>query len=234
MQQTRMAMLRSTPKYRMVCRHARGGSATRGLATPSRPTRASGTRLTRYLLAYRRGVTSTSTRQARGTHNDESDDLRSAKGHNPMHRYLFCLLCFLCSATHAQTDPVGNWFHDPFFQIAAQIAACPTPAGPAIALSQMREQAHQRIERGTSCWLAHTCDKPNAYAYDAEIAGAISALVAAQPQLLSGSLWITVQRRIVWLDGCMAPDATPAALAAAMKALPNVETVVVRTSTLAR
>ncbi|MDP9108342.1 MAG: BON domain-containing protein [Pseudomonadota bacterium] len=150
-----------------------------------------------------------------------------------MHRYLFCSLFFLCTATHAQTDPVGNWFHDPFFQIAAQIAACPQPVGPAIARSQMREQAHQRIERGTSCWLAHEREKPNAYAYDPEIASAIKALVEAQPQLLSGSLWITVQRRIVWLDGCTVPDATPAALAAALKALPNVESVVVRTSTFA-
>src|SRR5689334_25386475 len=72
-------------------------------------------------------------------------------------------------------DELRNWFHDPFFAITSAIRDCPLPAGPYITDAERRVQAHHRAERGTTCWLAKACDRPNAYAYDRDIADAIAA-----------------------------------------------------------
>ena len=61
-----------------------------------------------------------------------------------------------------------NWFNDPFFQIAAQAPRCPVPLGPYLTAAEQRAEAHDRAERGTSCWLAGRCARSNAYAYDQE------------------------------------------------------------------
>ena len=41
--------------------------------------------------------------------------------------------------------------------------------GPLITADEMRQQAHGRIERGTSCWLAKKCEDSNVYRRDPEI-----------------------------------------------------------------
>jgi hypothetical protein len=58
-----------------------------------------------------------------------------------------------------------NPFNDPFVQ-ATTGRACPAPRGPAYTETQRNQEAHQRVERGTSCWLAGKCSEPNAYRYD--------------------------------------------------------------------
>ena len=68
-----------------------------------------------------------------------------------------------------------NWYNDPFFALSHAIADCPVPLGPMMTHAQMEDDAHYRVERGTTCWLAHKCTKPNSYLYDADIASAIRA-----------------------------------------------------------
>ncbi len=43
---------------------------------------------------------------------------------------------------------------------------CPAPLGPLFTVDEQRREAHYRIERGTSCWLAGKCKDSNAYRYD--------------------------------------------------------------------
>ena len=50
------------------------------------------------------------------------------------------------------------------------------PLGPAYTEAERRVEAHSRLERGTTCWLAGQCAEPNAYRYDA--ANAIAAVAA--------------------------------------------------------
>src|SRR5260221_13668671 len=103
----------------------------------------------------------------------------------------------------AQTGPERkNWFNDPFFQISNALPACPVPVGPLVTEDERRVQSHHRAEKGTTCWLAGKCERPNFYAYDADIAEAIrSALKTANPFARS-TLWVTVQGRVVYIEGC--------------------------------
>ncbi len=102
----------------------------------------------------------------------------------------------------AQDDPLGNWFNDPFFRVRNGVADCPAPLGPLTRRSASVSEAHYRVERGTSCWLAGQCEKPNAYLYDAQIGQAVADLFASASDFQDTSLWITVQRRFVYIDGC--------------------------------
>jgi hypothetical protein len=65
-----------------------------------------------------------------------------------------------------------------------------------------REQAHRRAEKGTTCWLANDCERPKAYAYDADIGQAIRAAFARTDAFADTTLWITVQGRVVYVEGC--------------------------------
>ena len=58
---------------------------------------------------------------------------------------------------------------DPFEQATAGFAACPTVPPPTLTAEQMRAQAHSRVERGTSCCLAGTCECGGSYKHDPEI-----------------------------------------------------------------
>ena len=120
-------------------------------------------------------------------------------------------------------DGLRNAFGDPFFRIAHAIADCPEPAGPYIDEAERRVQAHHRAERGTTCWLAGMCDRPNAYAYDADIAAALQAALHRHNPFADASIWVTVQGRVVYLEGCVARPAQAAELEAFARTLPNVQ-----------
>jgi hypothetical protein len=130
-----------------------------------------------------------------------------------MKMLVFCVGTAIAAQASAQSvsGPLQNWFNDPFFQFTSVVTDCPEPLGPRITAEDRASQAHRRAEKGTSCWLAGTCDKPNAYAYDADIAVALKSLLE-RPQLfthsplVNSSLWATVQGRIVTIEGCVAGD----------------------------
>lgn len=104
-----------------------------------------------------------------------------------------------------------NRLNDPFFQFTSVVQNCPVPLGPFVTADEQAAQARRRVEKGASCWLAGACDKPNAFAYDAEIAAAlkkamnVNQLYTHSP-LVNSSLWATVQGRIVTIEGCVAGD----------------------------
>jgi BON domain len=116
-----------------------------------------------------------------------------------------------------------NWFNDPFFRVSADIADCPLPAGPFTTESDKRIQAHHRAEKGTTCWLAKECDRPNAYAYDQDIATALQAAVRERNPFAGTSLWVTVQGRVVYIEGCAQRESQTAEIEAFARALPHVQ-----------
>ena len=133
----------------------------------------------------------------------------------------------MSAAAQAQAAPERrNFFGDPFFQVSHDIAQCPMPAGPFITEEERRVQAHHRAERGTTCWLAGTCDRPNDYAYDATIAERVKAAVATSPLLARTTLWVTVQGRIVFIEGCAAEESVGLPLESLVRALPDVRQAV--------
>ncbi len=116
-----------------------------------------------------------------------------------------------------------NWFDDPFFQVSAAIPGCPQPAGPYLTEAERRLESHRRAEKGTTCWLAGQCERPNSYAYDRDIAEAVHARLAQSNPFANTTLWIRVQGRVVIIEGCAEDDGVAARLEAFARSLPYVE-----------
>ena len=125
---------------------------------------------------------------------------------------------------HAQpAEETRNWFGDPFFQISSAIADCPLPAGPFITQAERTVQAHHRAEKGTTCWLAGQCDRPNAHAYDVDIAAAFKAAWPGDADVPASTLWVTVQGRVIYIEGCAANASAAPRLEAFARRLPYVQ-----------
>ncbi|WP_321898518.1 BON domain-containing protein [Burkholderia cepacia] len=145
------------------------------------------------------------------------------------------LALLLASAALAQSGDADappearrNWYNDPFIALSRDVAECPLPLGPWMTRAEMTDDAHYRAERGTTCWLAHRCTKPNSYMYDAPIADAVKAHFAGSDRLHGTSLWITVQRRFIYVEGCADTAFDRQALQRELEAIPDVEQVFVR------
>jgi BON domain len=118
-----------------------------------------------------------------------------------------------------------NPFNDPFVQ-ATSARNCPAPRGPAYTETQRRQEAHYRVERGTSCWLAGTCSEPNAYRYDQRLADAVVQALRADAALADSAIWVIAERRFIYLQGCVATTAQAAQAEALAKAVPDVQIVI--------
>jgi hypothetical protein len=142
---------------------------------------------------------------------------------------LVILLAVLAAEALAAGGPAAeerrNWFDDPFAQATQGLAGCPRPLGPLITESEMRRQAHGRIERGNSCYLAGRCAEPNAYARDHEINAAVAHRLGAEARLGDTRLWVITQRGFVFLQGCVRTRAQIALAVAIARAVPGVEHV---------
>ena len=118
------------------------------------------------------------------------------------------LTALLLIVQAATSEPLKNHYDDPFIQVTAGIKNCPLPRGPFMTVQEARAEAHPRIERGTSCFQAGKCTEPNSYRYDARIAQAAqlaaTAAMLKSPSLSRSSVWITVQRRFIFVHGCVA------------------------------
>jgi hypothetical protein len=140
--------------------------------------------------------------------------------------WLSSLFAVNCVAA-AEEGKLRNWFNDPFFQVRNGAPACPVPVGPLSTEAEMRQQTHPRSERGTRCWLAGQCRLANSYLYDAAIGDAVRDRFSSTRAWREASLWVTVQRRIVWVEGCVSPSYKMGTLDNLVKKVPDVELVVV-------
>jgi hypothetical protein len=139
--------------------------------------------------------------------------------------------CLLLLAGLAQSQaPIAeerrNWFDDPFFQASSGLEGCPVPLGPLLTQDEQRREAHYRAECGTSCWLSGQCRESNAYRYDKDLAPRVAAAMKAVPGIGRSSVWVTIQRRWVFLEGCVASREQIALIEDAVRAVPEVEIVV--------
>jgi hypothetical protein len=148
-----------------------------------------------------------------------------------MHRIIaLCVVVLLGHPCAAQDAIRKNWFNDPFFQVSNGVGRCVTPLGPMLTEAEMKSESHSRVERGTSCWMAGTCSQPNAYLYDAAIGAMLRERFNAgdvHDAYRDTSLWITVKRRFVWVEGCVANAAQAGRLEALIRSVPDVERVIV-------
>jgi hypothetical protein len=142
---------------------------------------------------------------------------------NPLPAFLVPTL--IACDSPAAAEERRNWFSDPFEQATNGFAGCPVPLGPLLTEEEHRREAHYRIERGTTCWLAKKCDEPNAYKRDSEINAAAVAAIRADPGLRDTSVWVITQRKFVFLQGCLRDRAQLGRILAAVKADPRAEYV---------
>jgi len=133
------------------------------------------------------------------------------------------LLVGLLLSGSADDDQALNRFDDPFEAVSHDIADCPEPRGPRITAAEARVQAHHRAERGTTCWLKGECSEPNAFRYDAGIAAALRERLQGAAALNPSSLWVTVQGRVVYFEGCVERADQGAQLEALARGLPDVQ-----------
>ncbi len=128
----------------------------------------------------------------------------------------------------AHPQALGNVWNDPFFALVQSHPNCPAPPGPSYSREQAAQEAHSRVERGTSCYLEGRCRLPNAYQYDAGIAADAARMVPNIADGRGASVWVTVQRRWVYLDGCVVSALQRNEFIQAMSRLPDVERVLDR------
>jgi len=128
-------------------------------------------------------------------------------------------------ARGANDDVLKNPFHDPFVQVTRGLAQCPVPEEPLYTEEEYRGLAHERSQRGVSCWLAGRCRLPNSYLYDAEIVPRVNIAVNETTRFADTSVWALGQRRRVWLRGCVRTAEQARDLEAVVRHLDDVEDV---------
>ena len=135
------------------------------------------------------------------------------------------LALLLLATGAAVAQPRSNVFNDPFVQATSGLPSCPVPDGPGVTEQEARELAHDRSQRGTSCWLAGRCRLPNAYLYDAEIIPRVQQAIRYDARYASTSIWATGQRRFVWLQGCVSTPEQAAEVEQVVRRIDDVENV---------
>jgi hypothetical protein len=144
----------------------------------------------------------------------------------PLRICALLLALALARAGAAADEPRRNPFDDPFVAVTHGLAACPRAEPPLFSEEQIRNEAHDRAQRGTSCWLAGRCRLHNAYLYDKEIAPRVVKAVQADGRYTDTTVWALGQRRWVWLKGCVSKSEQRDGLERLVRLIDDVEGVV--------
>jgi hypothetical protein len=128
---------------------------------------------------------------------------------------LTIVLGTLCAAAAAE-EPRAYQL-DPFAQATEGYAGCPAAKPPILTEQEMRATAHQRVERGTSCCLAGTCECGGAYKRDPEINERVVAAIRGDRRFRDTNVWVTTTRKFVTLQGCVRSTVQKRALARLVK-----------------
>jgi len=135
----------------------------------------------------------------------------------------FALLVAVHAAAVAQE--ARTYRLDPFTQATSSFAGCPAAKPPDLTEQEMRIQAHERAERGTSCCLAGTCECGGAYKRDPEINERVAAAIRNDSRFRNTSIWVTTTRKFVTLQGCVGSAGQKRALEQLVKRQPDVAIV---------
>lgn len=136
------------------------------------------------------------------------------------------LLVMTCAAPAGGQETRRNPFDDPFQAVTQGLSACPRAEAPLFTEEQIRAEAHDRAQRGTSCWLAGRCRLHNAYLYDTEIIPRVVKAVQVDGRYADTSVWVLGQRRWVWLKGCVSRPEQREALERMVRLIDDVEGVI--------
>lgn len=138
---------------------------------------------------------------------------------------IFYVIAMSAAVASAQ-EVRSNAFNDPFEKATSGFPGCPIPAGPLLTAEEARREAHWRAERGTSCFRSGRCRLPNAYRYDVEIIPRAIEFIRQDGRFNDTTVWLTVQRRWVTVQGCVRTPEQAAALEAALGQVDDVEAVI--------
>jgi hypothetical protein len=151
----------------------------------------------------------------------------------PRRALIACLLPLAVATALAHAENAGerlNHGNDPFFSISRAVADCPEPLGPLETESEWLAESHWRVERGNSCWWEGRCRLSNGYLYDKEIAEAVKRRLAniepATHWKEKTTLWLVLQRRFVYVQGCVAPGFDKKTFLAELAKTADVERVI--------
>ena len=122
------------------------------------------------------------------------------------------LSTYLIGACVAGAEEPRSYQLDPFAQATDGYPGCPVAKPPVLTEQEMQITAHQRVERGTSCCLAGTCECGGAYKRDPEINDRVVAAILGDKRFRNTSVWVTTTRKFVTLQGCMRNAAQKRAL----------------------
>ncbi len=140
-------------------------------------------------------------------------------------------LCILFALTGvfglvtANAEEPRTYQVDPFAQATDGFPSCPAAKPPLLTEQEMRVQAHERAERGTSCCLAGTCECGGAYKRDPEINERIVAAIRGDKRFRDTSVWVTTMRKFITLQGCVRSRLQGKALERLVKRQPDVAIV---------
>ncbi|HEX9278318.1 MAG TPA: BON domain-containing protein [Casimicrobiaceae bacterium] len=138
---------------------------------------------------------------------------------------MFFALASALAVLKAAAEEPRTYQLDPFAQASDGYASCPAAKPPVLTEQEMRATAHQRVERGTSCCLAGSCECGGAYKRDPEINERVVAAVRSDKRFRDTSVWVTTTRKFVTLQGCVRTKAQRKALERLVKRQPDVAIV---------
>jgi hypothetical protein len=136
-----------------------------------------------------------------------------------------CVVAFLI-CRGAEADERRNFFNDPFVQVTRALPACPVPAGPLFSAAEAKAEEHARSQRGVSCYMAGRCRLANAYLYDRELIPRVAQAIHADGRFEGTSIWAYVQRRWVWLQGCVNSETESQEVERLIRNIDDVEAVI--------
>ena len=142
-----------------------------------------------------------------------------------MQPYTLFALASALATLNASAEEPRTYQLDPFAQATGGYVACPAAKPPVLTEQEMRATAHQRVERGTSCCLAGTCECGGAYKRDPEINDSVVAAIRAEKRFRDTSVWVTTTRKFVTLQGCVRSATQKKALEQLVKRQPEVAIV---------
>ena len=142
-----------------------------------------------------------------------------------MRPYTFFALASALAMLNAAAEEPRTYQLDPFAQATGGYTSCPAAKPPVLTEQEMRATAHQRVERGTSCCLAGTCECGGAYKRDPEINDRVVAAIQADKRFRDTSVWVTTTRKFVTLQGCVRTTAQRRALEHLVRRQPDVAIV---------
>jgi hypothetical protein len=131
-------------------------------------------------------------------------------------------IAVLCFAFRVDAQTSQSYLLDPFAQATSGDERCPAAKPPILDEQQMRSQAHSRVERGTSCCLAGTCECGGPYKHDAEINDRVVEAIRVDKRFRDSAVWVTTTRGFVTLRGCVRNPAQKNALRQVVKRQPGV------------